>query len=159
MRALAGRSAGAIGHGNEARLERLESLDRLPQRLRHLFRLRRKEFEADLDVAAGFREQRTMMLEAIEGVHAALRCRTAAFTPRHNVTVSSPPPRCSTWSVVRPAEANHPAITSSSKPRRMWASVARSSSRSCAAKSTTSNVPPGASTRDASAIAAAGECA
>ena len=44
---------------------------------------------------------------------------------------------------VRPAAANQPAITSSSKPRRMCASVARSSSRSCAAKSTTSKRPAG----------------
>ena len=56
--ALSGRSAGAVGDRDEARLQRLEGLDRLPQRLLHLLRLRREEFEADLDVAARFGEQR-----------------------------------------------------------------------------------------------------
>ena len=51
----------------------------LPQRLLHLLGLRREEFEADLDVAARFGEQRQVAAEALEGVHAALRCGTAAF--------------------------------------------------------------------------------
>src|SRR6478672_7878110 len=110
------RSAGAVGDRNEARAERLESLDRLPQRLLHLLRLRREEFEADLDVAARFGEERKVTVEPFEGVHAALRCGSAALTPRHNVTVSSPPFKCWTWSTSSPAAANQPAITSSSKP-------------------------------------------
>src|SRR5258705_7259431 len=47
MSALAGRAAGAIGHGNEIRGERRETLDGLPQALLHLLGLRRKELEGD----------------------------------------------------------------------------------------------------------------
>ena len=53
---LARRSARAIRDRHKARLQGLESLDRIPQRLLHLLRLRREEFEADLDIAAHFRE-------------------------------------------------------------------------------------------------------
>src|SRR4029079_1811241 len=141
------------------RLGRLESLDRLPQGLFHLLRLRREEFEADVDVAARFGEQRQVPSEGFEGVHAALRCRMEALTPRQRVTVSSPPLRWRTWSTSSPAALNQPPITSSSKPRRMCASRSRNSSHSWAAKSTTSSVPLGARTRAASAIAAAGEWA
>ncbi len=55
---LARRSAGTIGHGDEARAQRRESLDRLPQCLAHLVGLRREEFEADPNVAARLGEQR-----------------------------------------------------------------------------------------------------
>src|SRR5690349_7756441 len=92
--AFAGRSARAVVDRNEARLKWLESLDRLPQSLLHLFALGREEFEADLDVAARLGEERQVPLQVLERVHAALRCGTAAFTPRHSVTVSSPPSRC-----------------------------------------------------------------
>ena len=43
--ALARRAAGAIGDGNEIRLERRQPADRLPQRLFHLRGLGRKEFK------------------------------------------------------------------------------------------------------------------
>ena len=56
--ALAGRTAGAVGHRHEARMQRSERLDRLPQRRRHRVALRRKEFEAHVDIAARFGEQR-----------------------------------------------------------------------------------------------------
>src|SRR6185369_6262059 len=130
--ALAGRAARAIGHRDKAWGQRFERLDRFPQRLFHLLGLGRKEFEADLDVAARFREQRMVAVEPAErlAVHAALRCEAAALTPRHRVTVNSPPFKCSIRSMVRPAAANQPVITSSSKPSRTWASLARNSSRS-----------------------------
>ena len=47
MGALAGRSAGAIGHGDEIGRERRETLDRLPQAALHLLGLRREELERD----------------------------------------------------------------------------------------------------------------
>ncbi len=121
--ALAGRTASPVGHGHEPGLQWREGLDRLPQGLGHPLVLRRKELEADRDVAVGFREQRRVLGKPLKRVHAALRCRTPLFEPRHKVTVSSPPLRCSTRSMLRPANANQAAIASSSKPRRMWASV------------------------------------
>ena len=51
VRALAGRTAGAVGHRDEVRLERREPADRLPQRLLHFRGLRRKELERDADAA------------------------------------------------------------------------------------------------------------
>ncbi len=98
VRAVAGRAAGSVGHRHEPRLERRERLDRVPQGLRHLLRLRREEFEAEGDVAVGLGEQRLVVAELLErmAVHAALRCGTASLTPRHRVTVSSPPFKCST---------------------------------------------------------------
>ena len=54
-------------------LERRERLDGVPQRFGHGVGLRGEEFEADLDVASGFGEQRQMTAELLEGVHAALR--------------------------------------------------------------------------------------
>ncbi len=68
--------------------------DRAPQRLSHGLGLGRKKLEADLDVTARFREQRQVMAEAFERVHAARLCGIAALIPRHRVTVSSPPSRC-----------------------------------------------------------------
>ena len=49
--ALARRAAGAIGDGDEIRLERRQPADRLPQRLLHLRGFRRKEFERHADAA------------------------------------------------------------------------------------------------------------
>src|SRR5690242_11663092 len=95
MRALARGAAGAIGHGNKAWMQRLESLDRFPQHLLHFLCLRWEEFEADGNVTTCLGEQRQMAGERFERVHAALRCGIAALTPRHNVTVNSPPLRCS----------------------------------------------------------------
>ena len=60
--ALSGRTAGPVSNRDKARMQRLESLDRLPQVLLHLLGLRREEFEADLNVAARFREQRLMVV-------------------------------------------------------------------------------------------------
>ena len=51
VRALARRAARAVGHRHEARPQRLEPADRRPQRLLHLLRLGREEFEGDVDVA------------------------------------------------------------------------------------------------------------
>ena len=45
--ALARRAAGAVGHRDEARPQRFEPLDRGPQPLFHLLRLRREELERD----------------------------------------------------------------------------------------------------------------
>ena len=119
-----------------------------------------KNSKLTCDVAARFGEQRQVVVEALEGVHAALRWRNgllgaapqsdgqlAALQMLDLVDARGPPTRTS-----RP----------SPRPRSRdgcGRRVARSSSRSCAAKSTTSSVPPGASTRAASAIAVAGECA
>ena len=47
MGALAGRTAGAIGHGDEVGRERRQTLDRLPQAALHLLGLRREELERD----------------------------------------------------------------------------------------------------------------
>ena len=47
MGALAGRSAGAIGHRDEIRRERRQPVDGLPQVLLHLLGLRREELEGD----------------------------------------------------------------------------------------------------------------
>src|SRR6202012_865586 len=47
MGALAGRAAGAIGHRNEAGIERLQAADGLPKTLLHVSGLRRKEFEGN----------------------------------------------------------------------------------------------------------------
>src|SRR6266849_6520042 len=47
MGALAGRTAGAIGHGDEIGCERRKTLDRLPQAALHLLGLRREELERD----------------------------------------------------------------------------------------------------------------
>jgi magnesium-transporting ATPase (P-type) len=51
VRALAGRAAGAVCHGYEARGERRQPCDRFPQRLVHLLGLRREELEGDVDAA------------------------------------------------------------------------------------------------------------
>ena len=55
--ALAGRAAGPVGHRDEARLERREALDGVPEDLLHLVGLRREELDRDADrvvaVAAG----------------------------------------------------------------------------------------------------------
>src|SRR5436190_18203682 len=51
MRALARRAAGAVGYRYEARPQRLEPPDRIPQRLLQLLRLGREELERDIDVA------------------------------------------------------------------------------------------------------------
>ena len=71
--ALAGRSAGAIGDRDEARLQRRQRLDRAPQRLVHRVGLGREEFEADGDVAARLGEQRRMVGRA--------HCWLARFMP------------------------------------------------------------------------------
>ena len=47
MGALAGRSAGAIGHRDEIRRERRQPVDGVPQVALHLFGLGRKELEGD----------------------------------------------------------------------------------------------------------------
>ena len=49
--ALAGRTAGAVGHRDESRIERLEPADGAPQRLLHRLRSRREELERHVDVA------------------------------------------------------------------------------------------------------------
>ena len=48
VRAFAGRTAGAIGHRHEMRMQRREPLDRVPERTLHLLGLGRKEFERHL---------------------------------------------------------------------------------------------------------------
>ena len=45
MRALAGRTVGAVGDRHESRVQDLEALDRSPQRRFGLLRLRREEFK------------------------------------------------------------------------------------------------------------------
>ena len=62
--ALAGRAPCPVGHADEARVERRERLDRLPQGRGHGLGLGREEFEADGDVAARFGEQRRMLGQA-----------------------------------------------------------------------------------------------
>src|SRR5204862_477404 len=125
-------------------------LDRLPQRLLHLLRLRRKEFEAHVDVARHVREQRRR--QRVYDSHAAFTpCFSSpVLRPSHNFTVSSPPSSVSTFTGASPCASNQPSTCSSEKPRRVCASLCRSSSRSCGAKSAMSSRPPGASTRAAS---------
>ena len=50
MRALARGAAGAIGHGDEMRLQRRKTIDRLPELDFHFRRLRRKEFVGDVEI-------------------------------------------------------------------------------------------------------------
>ena len=59
MGALAGRSAGAIGHRDEIRRQRRQPVDGLPQAALHLLRLGRKELEGDL-----WRMERAMAVES-----------------------------------------------------------------------------------------------
>jgi len=54
------RPAGAVGDRDEARRERRQRLDRLPERFFHLLRLGREEFEADSDIAGGVGEERAV---------------------------------------------------------------------------------------------------
>ena len=57
VRALARRAAGAIGDGDELRRQRLQPLDRFPQRLFHLLGGGRKEFERHRDAAVAGRHE------------------------------------------------------------------------------------------------------
>ena len=56
--AIAGRAARTVGYRDELRGQRRKAGDHLPQLLVHRFRLGRKEFEADTDVARQAGKQR-----------------------------------------------------------------------------------------------------
>ncbi len=79
MGALAGRAAGAVGHRDEIRRQRRQPRDRLPQRLLHLRRLRREEFERDMQPAS------------VAGAASGLR---AAGSSRHLAARPVAPARC-----------------------------------------------------------------
>jgi hypothetical protein len=57
VRPLARRAACAVSDRNEARLQRRERLDRIPELCVHLFRLGREEFERHADIAGKIGEQ------------------------------------------------------------------------------------------------------
>ncbi len=164
MGALAGGAAGAIGHRDEIRAQRRKPRHRLPQRLLHLLRLGRKEFERDADAAlaagvgdaAGARVcRRSSRHLARWREHDARIARRARATRRSCRRSPAPAAECDADHV----EARRlPAIASPSrgaKPSRRCACSSRRNSRSCGAKSTTSSRPPGRSTRAASRIARA----
>ena len=169
VRALAGRAAGAIGDRDEVRLERREPRDRLPQRLFHLLGLRREELERDADAALvagsscpfariGWRGSRPASRHLPRrGARRTMR----GSRPSHSETAILPSERRLRRQVASaarrrdPAAFIHCATVSAAKPSRRWACSSRRNSRSCGAKSTTSNRPPGRSTRAASWIARA----
>ena len=72
VRALARRTAGAVGDGDEPRADRLEAADGLPQALFHLVRLGRKELErhADGGCALGYGTWGHGIWLVLVGIHA-----------------------------------------------------------------------------------------
>ena len=152
MRALARGAAGAVGHRYEARPQRLEPPDRVPQRLLHLLRLGREELEGDIDVAVA--DQAAAALWAVS-VHLgrALQLALAPHRPSaiaafcgrrasHTETVRFAVPvmigrrssRVSTSS--SPQSASHCPTCWVEKPRRSCANCSRRNSSSWGAKST-----------------------
>ena len=79
MGALAGRAAGAVGHGDEFRVERGEPVDGLPEIALHLFRLGRKELEGDCRPLRGEVPFEVPVFLARAGV---VRSVMAPLTPR-----------------------------------------------------------------------------
>ena len=95
MRALAGRAVGAVGDRHEARRQRRQPLDRVPQRRLHLRIARREEFERHGDID-----------HALQATLAALSARTGTATaprPAHarlewgSSAHRRSPPRRSAW--------------------------------------------------------------
>src|SRR3546814_5137971 len=93
------RSARAIGDGDEAGLQRLKRLDRLPERFLHRRRLWREELERDRHIAGKIGVQRRC--------HATLLSfgASAPRSPTHRVTVNSPPLNFSATRASSPAAA------------------------------------------------------
>src|SRR5262249_37870077 len=170
--ALAGRTAGAVGHRHEIGFERREPGDGFPKGLFHLLGLRREELGGDADAAlgAGAHEAAGARL----GIHQATSRSGATAAgaaaadgsaiarrvsrPSQSETAILPSEAGSGASVCcrtrsRPAAFSHWLTVSAANPRRRWACASRRNSRSWGAKSMTSSRPPGRSTRAASAIA------
>src|SRR5690242_12217227 len=161
VRALAGRAAGAVGHGEESGLERRETLDRLPQGALGRLGLGRRELERDLQplrAAGGEFDEVHRVAPCVTVAARLLRCG-ASRSPRQMPVIRRRPGKCNGSSGLRPALRSQPCTWLSAKPRWTWACSRFSSTRSWGEKSTTSTTPPGFTTRAASASAAAGSSA
>src|SRR5579871_5622996 len=161
VRALARRAAGAVGDGDEARRQRRQALDRIPQVLLHLLRLRREELEGDADrtgiaVVEASRAGGGFSHHATSRPTSAISVRGSRASHSETAILPSDPSsgtRLLKLVIFNPAAAIHCVTVSSVKPRRRCACCSRRNSSSCGAKSTTVSRPPGRSTRAASRIA------
>ena len=99
VRALACRSAGAVGDRDEARRKRLQRLHRFPKRFFHLRGLGREEFKTHCRVPGkigkewGIKRAPGLFQLRKGHVHAAITFNRVSddFTPSHSLTVSDDP--------------------------------------------------------------------
>ena len=146
VRALARRAAGAVGDRDEIRRQRRQPLDRLPQDLFHLRRLRREEFERHLDAAAlaagetagAARSSRHLPLRRLPP------CSARASRASHSDTAILPSDRApATGSCAAPARARTPSSIASRSPAQSRAGDARTARAGIPARAARSP-PPGA---------------